>query len=120
MYERRLRAGGEPPTWCARGSRGGAIFGLSAALLQQVTLQKGRVQQSNFHDDPLLRFDAVPRLEAHVPAGDGPPSGNREPGVPVLAPAVANAVFAMTKPRSRTLPLPQKAKAPARGAGAPP
>ncbi len=101
---------------------GGAIFGLSAALLQQVTLQKGRVQQSNFHDYPLLRFDASPRLEAHVLAGDGPPSGIGEPGVPVMAPAVANAVFALTKQRLRTLPLalPQKAEAPAREAGAPP
>ncbi|MCA2980906.1 MAG: xanthine dehydrogenase family protein molybdopterin-binding subunit [Myxococcaceae bacterium] len=84
---------------------GGAIFGLSAALKQRVTFEQGRVQQSNFHDFPPLRLHESPRIEAFVMTSDAPPSGIGEPAVPVMAPAVANAVYALTKKRLRALPL---------------
>lgn len=84
---------------------GSAIFGLSAALKQQVTFEKGRVQQSNFHDFAPLRLNECPRIETHLLASTADPTGIGEPGVPVMAPAVANAVYALTKKRLRTLPL---------------
>jgi isoquinoline 1-oxidoreductase/isoquinoline 1-oxidoreductase beta subunit len=84
---------------------GSAIFGLSAALKQQVTFEKGRVQQSNFHDFAPLRLNECPRIETHLLASTAAPTGIGEPGVPVMAPAVANAVYALTKKRLRTLPL---------------
>lgn len=84
---------------------GGAIFGLSAALKQQVTFKEGRVQQSNFHDFAPLRLHESPRIETHVLPSDASPTGIGEPGVPVMAPALANAVYALTKRRLRALPL---------------
>jgi CO/xanthine dehydrogenase Mo-binding subunit len=83
----------------------GAIFGLSAALKQRITFDKGRVQQSNFHDYAPLRMSEAPRIETHLMPSEDDPSGIGEPGVPVMAPAVANAVYALTKKRLRTLPL---------------
>ena len=84
---------------------GSAIFGLSAALKQQVTFEKGRVQQSNFHAFAPRRLNECPRIETHLLASTAAPTGIGEPGVPVMAPAVANAVYALTKKRLRTLPL---------------
>jgi isoquinoline 1-oxidoreductase subunit beta len=84
---------------------GAAIFGLSAALAQRITLREGRVQQSNFHDYPLLRMNESPRIETYIRFNEAPPRGVGEPGVPVIAPAVANAVFAATGRRLRQLPL---------------
>lgn len=81
------------------------VFGLSAALKQEITFARGRVQQGNFNDFPLLPIDECPAIETHlVPSGE-PPSGAGEPGVPPIAPAVANAVFAATGKRLRALPL---------------
>jgi isoquinoline 1-oxidoreductase beta subunit len=80
-------------------------FGLSAALHGKITLKDGQVEQSNFHDYPILRMAAMPRVEVHtVPVGDKP-SGVGEPGVPPVAPAVANALFALTGKRARVLPF---------------
>ncbi len=85
---------------------GGALFGLSAALSGEVTLDKtGLVEPSNFHDYRVLRMDAVPAVEVHIVPSTAPPSGVGEPGVPPVAPAVANALFAATGQRSRRLPL---------------
>jgi len=84
---------------------GGIGFGLSAALGEEVTLSKGRVVQSNFHDYPVLRMSAMPVVEVLlVPSGD-PPGGVGEPGTPPIAPAVANALFALTGERIRALPI---------------
>lgn len=83
----------------------GAVFGLSAAMKQQITFEQGRVQQSNFHDFPALRMNEVPRIETHLVDSDAEPSGIGEPGVPVMAPALANALYAATKKRLRVLPL---------------
>ncbi len=81
------------------------IFGLSAAMKQQVTFKAGRVEQSNFHDYPALRMNEAPAIETHVVPSDAPPCGIGEPALPVVAPALANAVFALTGQRLRSLPL---------------
>ena len=83
----------------------GIVFGLSSALHGGVTVEQGRVQQSNFHDQPLLRIDACPAIETEIMANSEPPEGVGEPGTPPIAPAVANALFALTGQRLRTLPL---------------
>ncbi len=81
------------------------VFGLGAALHGEIAIDKGRVQQSNFHDQPVLRMDECPVIEVEImPSGESP-EGAGEPGVPPLAPAVANAVFALTGQRLRSLPL---------------
>jgi xanthine dehydrogenase molybdopterin-binding subunit B len=84
---------------------GGVVFGLSAALYGEITLREGRVQQSNFHDYRPLRLAETPPVEVHIVPSTEAPSGVGEPGVPPIAPAVANAVFAATGKRLRRLPL---------------
>ncbi|MDD5366512.1 MAG: xanthine dehydrogenase family protein molybdopterin-binding subunit [Gallionellaceae bacterium] len=84
---------------------GGIGFGLSAALHSAVTLEDGRAEQSNFDDYRILRMKEMPRIEVHIVASDAPPTGVGEPGVPPIAPAVANALFAVTGKRLRKLPL---------------
>lgn len=84
---------------------GGVIFGLTAALHSEITIQDGRVQQSNFHDYPLLRMNEAPEIEVCILSSDAAPGGVGEPGVPPVAPALANAVFAATGKRLRNLPL---------------
>ena len=80
-------------------------FGLSAALYGQVTLKDGVVEQSNFHDYPVLRIADMPKIEVHIVASSAPPSGVGEPGTPPIAPAVSNALFALTGKRLRELPF---------------
>jgi isoquinoline 1-oxidoreductase beta subunit len=80
-------------------------FGLSAALFSRVTFKDGRVEQSNFHDYRVLRMNEMPLVEVHLVQSDEKPSGVGEPGTPATAPAVANALFALTGKRARTLPL---------------
>jgi isoquinoline 1-oxidoreductase beta subunit len=84
---------------------GGIIFGLSAALKSEITLQNGRVQQSNFHDYQVLRMNEAPPIEVHIVPSDERPTGVGEPGVPPVAPALANAIFAVTGKRIRRLPI---------------
>lgn len=83
----------------------GIIFALSAALHGEITLKDGKVEQSNFHDYPVLRMAQSPEIEVHIVTSDKDPSGVGEPGVPPVAAAVANAVFAATGKRLRSLPL---------------
>ena len=83
----------------------GIVFGLTAALKGGVTLENGRIQQSNFSDCPLLRMDEMPEIEVHVLQTDNAPTGIGEMGVPPTAPALANAVFAATGKRIRHLPI---------------
>jgi isoquinoline 1-oxidoreductase subunit beta len=79
-------------------------FGLSAALHGRITFKDGRVEQSNFHDYRVLRMNEMPRVEVHLVGGDKP-TGVGEPGTPPIAPAVANALAALTRKRARVLPL---------------
>lgn len=84
---------------------GGIAFGLTAALKAEATLENGRIQQSNFHDYPILRMDEMPVVEVYFVQSDKSPSGIGEMGVPPIAPAVANAVFAATGKRVRHIPI---------------
>jgi isoquinoline 1-oxidoreductase subunit beta len=84
----------------------GAIgFGLGAALFSEITLDKGRVVQSNFHDYRTLRIDEMPKVEVHIVPSAEPPTGVGEPGVPPIAPAVANALLKLTGQPVRRLPF---------------
>jgi isoquinoline 1-oxidoreductase subunit beta len=84
---------------------GGIGFGLSAALYGAITLKDGGVEQSNFHDYPVLRMNEMPAVEVHIVPSSEKPTGVGEPGVPPIAPAVANALAAATGKRLRKLPL---------------
>jgi isoquinoline 1-oxidoreductase beta subunit len=84
---------------------GGVVFGLGAALYGGITFEKGRVLQTNFHDQPSLRISECPVVEVEIMPSTEGPEGVGEPGVPPIAPAVANAVFALTGQRLRKLPL---------------
>jgi isoquinoline 1-oxidoreductase beta subunit len=84
---------------------GGIGYGLSAALHGAITLKDGAVEQSNFHDYPVLRINEMPAIEVHIVPSADKPTGVGEPGVPVIAPAVANALAAATGKRIRKLPL---------------
>ena len=84
---------------------GGIGFGLSATLYGEISLKDGVVEQSNFHQYPVLRIGQMPKVEVHIVASNEKPTGAGEPGTPVIAPAVANAIAAATGKRLRTLPL---------------
>ena len=81
------------------------VFGLTAALKGEITIKNGRVEQSNFHDYPLLRMDEMPEIVVAIVPSQENPGGVGEPGTPPIAPAVANAVFKATGKRLRRLPL---------------
>ncbi|MGS1010070.1 molybdopterin cofactor-binding domain-containing protein [Achromobacter anxifer] len=87
---------------------GGAVMGLGLALASEITFEKGRVTQSNFHDYEVLRHNASPRvIRTHLVNDDHalPPGGVGEPPVPPVAPALCNAIFAATGKRIRSLPV---------------
>jgi isoquinoline 1-oxidoreductase beta subunit len=85
---------------------GSVIFGMSLALYGAITMKAGVVQQSNFHDLKLVRIGAAPRqIHVDVVPSDAAPGGVGEPGLPPVAPAIANAVFALTGQRVRELPI---------------
>jgi isoquinoline 1-oxidoreductase beta subunit len=84
---------------------GGIIFGLTAALKDEITLEQGRVKQRNFHDYPMMRINESPQIEVYIVESTENPTGVGEPGVPPVAPAVANAIFAATGKRVRRLPI---------------
>ena len=93
------------PDGIAQQIEGSVVFGLSAALYGQITLESGAVQQSNFHDYPLLRNEDAPRVHTLIMPSTDKPGGVGEPAVPLVAPALANAMFAATGQRVRKLPL---------------
>ncbi|MGH8512598.1 MAG: molybdopterin cofactor-binding domain-containing protein, partial [Gammaproteobacteria bacterium] len=74
---------------------GGIGFGLAAALDGAITLKDGRVEQSNFHDYTVLRMNEMPKIEVHIVPSQENPTGVGEPGTPVIAPALCNALFAL-------------------------
>jgi len=83
----------------------GIVFGLTAALKGAITIENGRVMQSNFHDYQMLRIAEMPVVEVHIVPSDEAPGGVGEPGTPPIAPAVCNAIFAATGKRIRRLPI---------------
>ena len=83
----------------------GIVFGLTAALKGEITIDRGRVQQQNFHQYDMLRIDEMPAIEVHIVPGQNPPGGIGESSTPAIAPAVANAIFAATRKRIRRLPI---------------
>src|SRR5207302_760634 len=84
---------------------GGIVFGLTAALKGEITIEGGRVKQSNFDDYPMLKMADLPTIEVYVVPSTEAPSGAGEPGVPPVAPAIANAVRAATGVPVRSLPI---------------
>jgi isoquinoline 1-oxidoreductase beta subunit len=84
------------------------VYGLSAALHGAITLENGRVMQSNFHDYAPLRFSEMPQVETYIVNSKEAPSGIGEPGTPPIGPAVANAVFKLTGKRLRCMPFDQE------------
>jgi len=84
---------------------GSVVCGLTAALYGEITLEGGRVVQGNFDDYPLLRFDEMPEVAVHLVRSDEEPGGVGEPAVPPIAPAVTNAIFALSGRRVRSLPI---------------
>lgn len=80
-------------------------YGLSAALYGKITFKDGKVEQTNFHDYPVVRMSEMPKVEVHIRISDEAPGGVGEPGTPPIAPAVCNAIFAATGVRIRSLPI---------------
>jgi isoquinoline 1-oxidoreductase beta subunit len=93
------------PTIAEAQVEGSIVQGLNAALKSEITFAHGRVLQSNFHQYPLLRIDEMPTVEVYFAPSVEDPSGLGEPALPLIAPAVANAVFAATGKRIRRLPI---------------
>ncbi|MET0274261.1 MAG: xanthine dehydrogenase family protein molybdopterin-binding subunit [Phenylobacterium sp.] len=85
--------------------QGGLIFGLTAALFGEITVDRGRVQQSNFHDYRMLRINETPPIEVHVITSGEAPGGIGETGTTAAMPALANAIFAASGKRLRRLPV---------------
>jgi isoquinoline 1-oxidoreductase beta subunit len=84
---------------------GSVVYGLSAALKSAITVKNGRVEQGNFGDFEILRFHEMPKVEVYTVPSQEPPTGMGEPAVPVVAPAVANALLAATGKAVRRLPM---------------
>jgi len=93
------------PLTIQRQIEGAICFGLSAALYGKITLKDGRVEQGNFHDYPVLRMSEMPKVEVVIMPSTEAPGGIGEPGTPPIAPAVTNAIFAVTGVRLRSLPI---------------
>jgi isoquinoline 1-oxidoreductase beta subunit len=93
------------PDQIASQMEGGTCYGLSAALFGKITLQDGEVQQHNFDSYRVLRHNEAPKVETWIVPSASPPSGVGEPGVPGIAPAVANALLAMGQPATTSLPF---------------
>ncbi|TMH27347.1 MAG: xanthine dehydrogenase family protein molybdopterin-binding subunit, partial [Betaproteobacteria bacterium] len=93
------------PGIVAQQIEGAVIFGLSAALHGRIDIVGGVVQQTNYPSYPVVRMADSPQIEVHLVPSTRAPSGVGEPGVPPLAPALANALFVLTRKRLRELPL---------------
>lgn len=93
------------PAIVAQQMESAVVFALSAALYGRIDIHSGVVQQGNFPSSPLVAMAVAPQVETWIVPSQNDPGGIGEPGVPPLAPAVANALFALTGQRHRTLPL---------------
>jgi isoquinoline 1-oxidoreductase beta subunit len=86
-------------------TEGAIIFGLSLAMMGEISFKEGKVQQSNFHDYPILRISQSPQISVTIIPSKAKPAGVGEPGVPPVAPSLTNAIFAATGVRIRDLPI---------------
>ena len=87
------------------------VYGLSAALLEELTVKDGAIQQTNFNDYQVLRMSDMPQIHTRIVASNNPPTGMGEIGVCAVAPAIANAVAQLTGKRLRHLPMsPERVK----------
>jgi isoquinoline 1-oxidoreductase beta subunit len=93
------------PSGVVQQMEGGMVYGLSAALRGNITIDRGRVQQTNFHQYEPVRMNEMPVVEVHIVPSTNPPGGTGEVATPAIAPAVANAIFAATGKRVRRLPF---------------
>ena len=84
---------------------GGVVDGYSTMLGLEITMENGRIEQTNLHQYPMLRMAQHPKVEVHFIQSDNPPTGVGEPALPPVAPAICNAIYAATGHRVRTLPL---------------
>jgi isoquinoline 1-oxidoreductase beta subunit len=85
--------------------QGAVIFGITAALYGEITINSGRVEQANFDTYQMLRINEAPAIEVHIVPSVEPPGGMGEPGTSAIVPAVANAIFAVTGKRLRKMPV---------------
>jgi isoquinoline 1-oxidoreductase beta subunit len=90
--------------------QGGVIFGATAALLGEITIKDGRVEQSNFTDYQMLRINQAPKIEVHIVKSTEAPGGIGEPDTSGISPAITNAIFAATGKRLRKLPVGEQLK----------
>jgi isoquinoline 1-oxidoreductase beta subunit len=93
------------PSGAQNQAQGSALDGLSGLMGQEITIDKGRTVQSNFHDHPLIRMAEAPPVEVIWVKSNYPPTGIGEPALPPVVPAVCNAIFAACGVRVRSLPL---------------
>jgi isoquinoline 1-oxidoreductase beta subunit len=96
------------PTGALNQAQGSVIDGVGQALGLKVTLDKGRIVQTNFHEYPLIRMPAAPQVEVVFRKTDNPPTGMGEPALPPVIPALCNAIFAATGKRIRAMPIDAK------------
>jgi isoquinoline 1-oxidoreductase beta subunit len=93
------------PQIIARQVEGAVVYGLSAALAGKITLENGEPRELTFEEYPVLRMSQMPKVEVHVVPSTEKNGGIGEPGLPPIAPAVTNAIFAATGKRIRALPI---------------
>jgi isoquinoline 1-oxidoreductase beta subunit len=93
------------PNIVAMQMESGIVYGLTAVATGLISLQDGRVKESNFHDHPVLRINQMPKVEVHIVPSANPPTGVGEPGTPPIGPAVANAIAQLTGKTVQVLPF---------------
>ena len=93
------------PNTCIAQMEGAVVFGLSLAMIGEITLEQGRVVQGNFDDYPVLRIGDCPEIQVELVESEELPAGVGEPGVPPVAPALVNAIYSASGKRVRKLPI---------------
>jgi isoquinoline 1-oxidoreductase beta subunit len=93
------------PTVAASQVEGALAYGLSACLFQKLSFEKGVIQENNFDLFPILRMNEMPQTKVHFVRSEDPPTGLGEPGLPPIAPAIANALYRLTGKRLTSLPF---------------